>query len=203
METLPTLLSALAPLAIGGLIPTIGAHFFVRSARGSERLARMSGAVVGLVCALFVAGGLAAGWGLVQRILGAADASTALPGTPLLVAAGLAIGLPLTIPPLLSGWLTARARSTARQKRVLAPATREERRSYAEDLERQIREVSVPPRDVTVTAGGDGNRVLIIEGEMSAKEGERLTAALREDLGDVGFKRVERAGPGRSWWTKV
>jgi hypothetical protein len=50
--------------------------------------------------------------------------------------------------------------------------------------------------------GGDGGRVLVLEGDLDAAEGERLTAALRAELEGLGFRRVEGAG-GKGWWTRV
>ena len=38
--------------------------------------------------------------------------------------------------------------------------------------------------------------------DVSAKQAERLTAALRADLKEVGFKRVEVGGP-KNWWVRV
>lgn len=50
--------------------------------------------------------------------------------------------------------------------------------------------------------GGAGGTVLKFEGDLSAEEGERLTVALRADLKEVGFKRVEGGG-AKSWWVRV
>ena len=73
---------------------------------------------------------------------------------------------------------------------------------FAENLGRQVREFSDPGREVKVTIGGDGGTVLKLEGDMSAKQAERLTAALRADLKEAGFKRVE-VGKPKSWWVRV
>ena len=51
--------------------------------------------------------------------------------------------------------------------------------------------------------GGNGGTILKLEGDFSAKEGERLTDALREDLKSLGFKRVEGKGAGGDWWSRV
>ena len=74
--------------------------------------------------------------------------------------------------------------------------------AFAENLARQVREFSDPGREVKVTIGGDGGRVLKFEGDLSAEQAERLTAALRADLKEVGFKRVEVDAPEK-WWVRV
>ena len=96
----------------------------------------------------------------------------------------------------------ARATDEKKRKRKGRVVTRDDRRAFAEDLGRQVLEFSDPGREVKVTIGGDGGTVLLFEGDMSAKQAERLTAALRPDLKEVGFKRVE-VGKPKNWWVRV
>ena len=56
---------------------------------------------------------------------------------------------------------------------------------------------------VTASVGGDGDRMLIFEGDLRSDQGEKLVAALRHEMKDLGFKRVEGKGPSGTWWTKV
>ena len=115
---------------------------------------------------------------------------------------GLAIGLPMSLPGLVLAWTDARAEEGKNTKRKNRVATKDDRRDFAENLGRQVRELSDPARDVRGSIGGDGGTVLKLEGDLAWKEGERLTAALRGDLKDVGFKRVE-GGSAKSWWVRV
>jgi len=115
---------------------------------------------------------------------------------------GAAIGLPMSLPGVVSAWMGARAADEKRRKRKDRVVTKDDRREFAENLARQVRELSDPPREVNVRIGGDGGTVLKFEGDLSAKEAERLTAALRADLKEVGFKRVEGGTP-KNWWVRV
>jgi hypothetical protein len=73
----------------------------------------------------------------------------------------------------------------------------------AADLGRQIEEISPTPRKVVASVGGDGGRVLSLEGDIDAEEGDRLTTALRADLQELGFKRVEGGTGSTTWWSRV
>ena len=96
-------------------------------------------------------------------------------------------------------WMLDSIGSRKRKDRVV---TKDDRRAFADDLARQLRELGDPTRNVKVSIAGDGGTVLKLEGDISAKEAERLTAALRADMKDVGFKRVEGGG-SKSWWVRV
>lgn len=115
---------------------------------------------------------------------------------------GLAIGLPMSLPGVVSAWLDARAAESKKKKRKDRVVTKDDRRAFAENLARQVRELGDPGREIKVTIGGDGGTVLKLEGDFSAKEAERLTDALRADMQDVGFKRVE-GDATKNWWVRV
>ena len=115
---------------------------------------------------------------------------------------GLAIGLPMSLPGVVMARMDARATDEKKRKRKGRVVTKDDRRAFAENLGRQVREFSDPGREVKVTIGGDGGRVLKFEGDLSAEQAERLTAALRADLKEVGFKRVEVDAPEK-WWVRV
>ena len=115
---------------------------------------------------------------------------------------GLAIGLPMSLPGVMLAWTDARAGEEKERKRKNRVVTKDDRRAFAEDLARQLKELGDPDRDVKVSIAGDGGTVLKLEGKINAKEAERLTAALRADMKDVGFKRVEGGG-AKSWWVRV
>jgi hypothetical protein len=154
--------------------------------------------VVALACVLI---GVAAMWWLVRPLLDAHEAASALPGPVPLVVVGALIGLPIALPGVALSWRDARTRDCTR--RVRARATKDDRRTYALDLVRQIQDASPRPRTLRATVGGEGGSVLLFHGELDAEEGERLTAALRVDLKELGFKRVEGESGGKSWWARV
>ena len=45
--------------------------------------------------------------------------------------------------------------------------------------------------------------VLYFEGDLASDQGEKLVAALRSEMKELGFKRVEGKGPRGDWWTNV
>lgn len=184
-------------LLLGGTLATsIGLGPLFRSARGRSLLERttwrgMTTLVLGFLG--ISAGGLYAVWRLsIDRL---ADL-TPSPSTLLIV--GLLVGLPLSLPTAIGTWSEVR-----RARRREAPATRDDRREYAGSLAKQIREVSEGQTNVSAQVGGDGGRVLQLDGDLDSRKGERLVAALRTELKDLGFKRVEGRGPGGKWWTRV
>jgi hypothetical protein len=63
--------------------------------------------------------------------------------------------------------------------------------------------VSPTPRSVSASIGGEGGRVLVLSGDIGADEAERLTTALRADLVELGFKRIEGGKGSKQWWTRV
>jgi hypothetical protein len=189
-----------APL-IAGLAASLGTTFWARGKRGQARLLTMSGWLLGLTSLVAVLAGVAAAWWLVHPMLNPGEGGWALPGPLSLAVVGVLVGLPLSVPAVVLSWRDARARE--RTRRVRARATKDDRRAYALDLVRQIQDVSPGTRTLQATVGGEGGTVLSFRGDLGAKEGERLTAALRVDLQELGFKRVEGESDGKSWWARV
>ena len=187
-------------LLCAGLLSSLGPTYAARRPAGTAFLARRRGTTLaaGLTA-------VAAGCAFGAYALASAAVAGGVPGTDALTPArlfalGIFIGVPLGIPGIVLAWSEARARSKKRRRDHVP--TKDERRAYAADLERQIREVSAQPRDVAAKIGGDGGRVLILEGDIRSDEGERLTRALRADLAELGFKRVEGKGVD-DWWSRV
>jgi hypothetical protein len=116
---------------------------------------------------------------------------------------GFLLGMPLSLPGVLFAWSEARSRAAAARRRRDFVPTKDDRRRFAEDVVRQIAELSPRPRDVRATIGGDGGRVLLFEGDIDADEGERLTAALGAELEALGFRRVEGKHGATTWWSRV
>ena len=194
--------SQITAMLLGGLSASFGIPWLLRTARGRESLVNMKRSVL----ALFAVASLGLGGGAVYWMVTAmfdsigSQPEFASPVVMLLV--GLAIGLPMSLPGVVLVRMETRATDEKKRKRKDRVVTRDDRRAFAENLGRQVREFSDPGREVKVTIGGDGGTVLLFEGDMSAKQAERLTAALRSDLQEVGFKRVE-VGKPKDWWVRV
>ena len=189
-------------MLVGGLSASLGTTWLLRKPRGREMFLKLSGlgvAVFGVV-SLGLGGG-AVYW-IITAILDSIRGQPELASAGEILLFGAAIGLPMSLPGVVSAWMGARAADEKRRKRKDRVVTKDDRREFAENLARQVRELSDPPREVNVRIGGDGGTVLKFEGDLSAKEAERLTAALRADLKEVGFKRVEGGTP-KNWWVRV
>ncbi len=189
----------IAMMFLGGLSTSFGTTWLARTPRGREVLLNTKGWGIALFAVVSLGLGAGAVYWAVNSMLDLVGGQPELasPGAMLLL--GLAIGLPMSLPGVVSAWTDARATDEKRRKRKDRVVTKDDRRAFAENLARQVRELSDPPREVEVTIAGDGGTVLKFEGDLSAKEAERLTAALRGDLKEVGFKRVE----SQNWWVRV
>jgi hypothetical protein len=190
-------------MLVGGLGSSVGLGQFAQSGKGRAILGASRGWAMGLFTAVSLASMGGAGWWMVRRVLNAADASTPF-GSPLvLFAFGLAIGLPMSLPQVLSTWNQLRPEKIAAREKRAAEATREDREEYAVQLAEQIRDAAAEPRPIEAFTRGKEGKVLWLEGELARDEGERLVAALRRELSEVGFTRVEARGGKGNWWTKV
>ena len=187
---------------IGGLATSVGLGQLGRTKRGRAILGRIKGPVLGVVSVVFLAvsgGGL---YWMIQRLLENPEQATDLLTPGVMLAFGLLVGLPFCLPTVITTWMD--SRPGKKKGARTAPATRDDRRAFAKRLEDQIREVGEKDQVVNASVGGDGDRVLMLEGSLRSDQGERLVAALRNEMKDLGFKRVEGTGPGgKSWWAKV
>jgi hypothetical protein len=201
--TLRDLAPQILALLAGGLLGSLGLTFLARRPRARARLARAPG--WGLALALLTLGAAAAAVAFLQvRAILAEGAPGLEVVTPMqLLLFGFLIGVPLSLPGLLFTWSDARARERARLKKRDFVPTKDDRRAWASDLARQIEEVSPTPRSVSASIGGEGGRVLVLSGDIGADEAERLTTALRADLVELGFKRIEGGKGSKQWWTRV
>ncbi|MDA0328310.1 MAG: hypothetical protein O2958_04795 [Gemmatimonadetes bacterium] len=201
------LLGAFTPhvlaLLVGGLGASLGLTYATRTPRAQKALLVLSGRTLALCGLATVALGAALAYRLVPGILGTLLVEPRTASVLQFFVLGAAVGLPLGIPGAIAAWSDARRRDRALRKRKEQPPTKDDRRRYAADIVTQITEMSTTPRTLTADIGGDGGTVLLFEGDIDATEGERLTAALRQDLADLGFKRVEGRKGSREWWSRV
>jgi hypothetical protein len=189
-------------MLLGGLSSSLGTTWLLRKPRGRQMLLSMKGWGIALVVLVSVGLGGGAVFWMVTTMLDSIGGQLEMVSAGELLLFGLAIGLPMSAPGVVSTWIDARATDEKKRKRKDRVVTKDDRRAYAEKLARQLRELSDPGREVNVGIGGDGGTVLKFEGDLSAKEAERLTEALRADLKEVGFKRVE-GGTSKNWWARV
>ena len=206
-ETMATTLRDFAPqilaLLAGGLLTSLGLTYLARTTRAQKALVKSSGWVFALACLVLAAGGGGGAFWQIRSILVEQGPQLEEITPPRLLLLGLLFGLPLSLPGVVFVWSDARTQAkAARKKRDFVPS-KDDRREFAEDLARQIEEFSAKPRKVSASIGGDGGRVLVLEGEIDAKEVERLTAALRANLAELGFKRVEGKNGTKTWWSRV
>ena len=190
-------------LLIGGLVTSVAPMFFTRTKRGRALLLRTRAVGLALFALAALAAGGGAGYWMVRAFLDTTGGTPPLPSPLPLLGVGLCVGLALSLPSVVMSWMETRATEKVDRQRRERVATKDDRRSFVEDLARQIREVSHPPREVQTSIAGNGGTILELEGDFSAKEGDRLTDALREDLKSLGFKRVEGKSPSGDWWSRV
>jgi hypothetical protein len=81
--------------------------------------------------------------------------------------------------------------------------SKDDRCLYAEQLGQQIRDVSPEPRTLTAGLSGDGGNILVLQGDIDAAEGDRLTQALQKNLSEAGFIRVEGKNGPKAWWSRM
>lgn len=185
-----------------GLVSSLGLSYWARSGRGRRALERTSILTLTAVSVASLAAMGLAGWWFVMELLRAGGRQ--LLGSPWsLLLFGLAVGVPMGLPQLYAVWNEERPKKKAERERKARETTREEREIYAGELLEQIRDASPEPRMLEAFIRGEDGRVLWFEGELARDEGERLVEALRRDLREKGFRRVEARGDRGNWWTNV
>lgn len=189
-------------LLLGGLTASIGTPWLLRTARGRALLVNMKRSSLALFALVSLGLGAGAVYWIVTATLDSIGGQPELASPVVMLLLGLGIGLPMSLPGVVLARMDARAKDEKKRKLKDRVFTKDDRRAFAENLGCQVSEFSDPGREVKVTIGGDGGRVLLFEGDMSSEQAERLTAALRSDLKEVGFKRVED-GKSKNWWVPV
>lgn len=198
--TISDFVPQLVLMLAGALLASIGLGHVARRTRGQALLRRIPAFGIVLLTGVLVT---ASGGGLywfARRVLDSAGGGEFTLSTGGFLALGLLVGLAFSLPGIVLAWSEARSRG---KKQRTAPPTREERRAFAAQLADQIHRASDRATNAVVRAGGDGERVLFIEAGLDSQQGNRLVAALRVEMAELGFKRVEGTGGGGDWWAPV
>ncbi len=197
------LIPHMAALLVGGLVSSFGLTSLARRPSGRVFLGRIKvwGVVVFVVLAV---GGLLGGfYWLFSGIREGLDADATV-GSPLrYLLLGLGTGLPLSLPGVITAWSDARPEKAEARARKAKAATKHDRLEFAQNLVRQIEEYAEGPRKVSASLTGDDGTVLLFKGDLERHEGDKLVAALRDELQGHGFARVEGEGPKGKWWSRV
>lgn len=198
-ELLPHIVAMLG----GGLATSLGLGVLARRGRGRALLGRTKLWAMLLLSTVSV-GGLVGGFFWIFRKLTDSADSVGLLGSPWsFLLFGAVAGLPFSLPALWVAWSEERPEKKAAQREKVKKATKADRLAYAQDLARQIQEFALTKREITASVRGEKGNVLVFEGDLERQEGDRLTAALRADLEQLGFERIEGEGPKGNWWSRV
>jgi hypothetical protein len=200
-ELLPILGLSMLILA-GGIVSSLGVNSLWRSRRGRAFVRRWRWWGLAMYYVV-VMGVVVVGVGWVLRTIVANLGNDTLLDSPwFFVTFGVVMGLPFTLAAVTGIWREHRE-ETARADKKKKPASRQDRLEFAKGLERQLREYVGDSRTITVELDGDGGTVLLLRGEVTREEGERLVAALRRDIDAVDFRRVEGNSNKGEWWVRV
>jgi hypothetical protein len=197
------LLLQVGSMFVGGAVGAFGVRFLVRRAVARSFIGRWRWWGL-LLYYLGVAGVVLGGFfGILRIVLANPDADGPLDSPWLFLGFGVVVGLPFTLTTVTGVWRDAREAKARGKKTKSKPATRQERLAFAQDLERQLEEFTDRDRHVEVGLRGEKGGVLLLQGDLSRQEGERLVKALRADLQALNFQRVEGEGERGKWWAPV
>jgi hypothetical protein len=200
-ELLPILGLSMLILA-GGMVSSFGVNSLFRSRRGRAFLRQWRWWGLAMYY-LGVMGVVVVGLSWVLRtIVTNLDGDALLYSPWLFITFGVVMGLPFTLPTV-TGIRREHREEAARADKKKKPASRQDRLEFAKDLERQLRDYVGDSRTITVALDGDEGTVLLLGGEVTREEGERLVAALRRDIDAVDFRRVEGNSAKGKWWVRV
>lgn len=199
MSQLSQLLPHFAAVLIGGLATSLGVSIFARRPSGTRLLAKARWWGVTLY-SLAAMGGVVAGFMWLNARMGDPEAAGRLLESPIVfLLFGLIIGAPFSLPVVLAAWNDSRPSKLAARKGKKERVTKADRLEFARTLEKQIADFAEDEREVTCSLRGDDGTILYFDGKLTRAEGDRLAAALKDDLVQLGFTRLE----GDRWWAKV
>lgn len=190
-------------LLLGGLVASLGPAHWARTPAGRSSLGGISDERWPIVVAGWAILPLIVAAAVVRGLVGAPPASPDDVGVLRMLVLGLAIGAPMSLPALITTRKAHLRHQEALERWRAEPAEPEDRDNFAEDLAEMIEEMAPGRPPVTAVATGEERRVLRLVGDLESRNGEMLTAALRDELEAVGFTRVEGSHAGREWWTRV
>jgi hypothetical protein len=197
------LIMQVGSMFIGGSVGAFGVRFLVRRSAARSFIGRWPW--WGLLLYYVAVAGVVLGgffW-ILRMVLANPDAGGPLDSPWLFLGFGVIVGLPFTLTTVTGVWRDARDAKLRGKKTKTKPATRQERLAFAQDLQRQLREFADRDRHVEVGLRGEKGGVLLLQGDLSRQEGERLVKALRADLQALNFQRVEGEGEQGKWWAPV
>lgn len=196
------LLPQIVAIGAGGLLGSMGPVWLFRRSAVLNRIAAMKGWMVALSSLLLVVPGAIVIWRFVVAIqAGMQDQELGFEvSAPIAFGAALAVGLPFAAPHLVVLWLE--QRRAEKKARKAHKATRQERLEYIAKLKEDLGRYG-DGAEVVLSLEGEKGTVLRVDGDLDRTRGERFTAALRGDLLELGFKRVEGGKGTGKWWSKV
>ena len=190
-------------MLLGGLASSLGLGVLIRRPRGKAFLSRVEWWGLALFAVASVATLVGGFYWLFRRLSEIPAVGSGFPSPFAFLLIGLGAGLPFSLPGALFAWSEQRPEKVAARERKAKAASRKDRLKYAQELVGQLKELSPTAREITATVEGDKGKVLVLKGDLDRQEGDRLVAALRGDLSDFGFQRVEGEGPKGKWWSRV
>lgn len=197
-----TVLGFLIIAFAGGMLGNLGPAMLMRSGRGRIFVSRWQwwGVALYFLAVCCVVAGIVV-WAYYSVVNVQLRART-LEAPWFFFAFGLAAGLPFSLATLIS--VRRSEREALERAKRQKPASRQERLDFAKRLEAQLRDFSEDLKTARVVVKGKESTVLAIHGGVTREQAERLAAALRNDLIDLGIQRIENGdAEDNKWWVRV
>ncbi|MCH7534108.1 MAG: hypothetical protein IIB36_20445 [Gemmatimonadetes bacterium] len=190
-------------MVAGGLGASLGLSWSARKPRGRALLGRIKWWGVAVFATVAVGGLVGGFYWMFRRVSEHPNPEELFRSPWVFLLMGSVIGLPFSLPGVLTAWSDARPAKVAAREQKRKSATERDRLEFAHKLVEQIKEFSQTPREVSASLSDEKGTVLVFSGDLGREEGDRLVAALRDEMTDLGFKRVEGDGGRVKWWTRV
>lgn len=190
-------------MLVGGLAASLGLSWWARKPQRRTLLGRIEWWGMAAFATIAVGGVVGGVYWIFRKVSENPNAEELFRSPWLFLLMGVVIGLPFSLPGLLTAWSDARPAKVAAREQKRKSATEQDRLEFAHKLVEQIKEFSQTPREVSASLSDDRGTVLVFSGDLGRAEGDRLVAALRDEMTDLGFKRVEGDGGRVKWWARV